>query len=208
MRARWAAALWVVGCRAPEGPAETLRAYLNAVEHHRTEAAYGLTSTDYRARHDRQDFERAMAGSQTGTARFRASSVTLRADARLADGSSLPLVYERGAWRIDRDPLDFYRQAAPDEALRSFVRAVEQRRYDVLQRFVPERYRATYTVEVLRERWEGDGAALLKEQLERVRAHLDDTVEVSGPKARLPLGDRKQARLVRENGLWRVESLE
>ena len=33
-------------------------------------------------------------------------------------------------------------------------------------------------------------------------------MELAGDEARLPVGERKQVKLVREEGLWRVETLE
>ncbi|MCU1280877.1 MAG: hypothetical protein JWM53_4423, partial [bacterium] len=44
-------------------------------------------------------------------------------------------------------------------------------------------------------------------QLVVVKAHLDEALELSGVEARLPVGERKQVKLVREEGLWRVETL-
>jgi len=88
------------------------------------------------------------------------------------------------------------------------VRAVERKRWDVVLRFIPQRYRSTITADSLKERWEGAGAAELKAQLVVVKAHLDEPIELTGDEARLPVGERKQVKLVREEGLWKVETLE
>jgi hypothetical protein len=204
------------GCPPPRapGPAETVRAYADAVAAGRVDAAYGLMSDDYRRAHDRAAFERAL-GDRRGAAmgaRLTGARVELAADVELDGGEKLPLVREAGGWRIARDPLEFYPQRTPDEALRSFARAVEGQRYDVALRFVPARYRGQVTMDALRARWEGERRPELMAQLAAVRDALarGEPFEVSGDgsEARLAVGERKQARLVRENGLWKIDALE
>lgn len=194
------------------GPGATLDAYLSAVQTHRLDQAYALLSSDYRRTHDRAAFERALAGwDPRSAARLKSGRVTLRARVDLPDGGELPLVWEDGAWRMAGDPLDFYPQATPEEALRSFVRAVENRRYDVVLKFVPARYRATVTVEKLRERWEGERRGSLLDDLALARAHLGEPFAwaPSGDEATLSLGaSKKQVRLAREDGAWKVEAVE
>jgi hypothetical protein len=203
----------VIGCtHPPKGPEAALDGYLAALAAGRLDDAWALLGNDYKKGHDRAAFERAVASPDARSAAQRLrraqAKIDLTAELELPDGEKLPLVLEHGEWRFAHDPLDFYPQITPAEALRSFVRAVENHRYEVVERFVPERYRATITVERLRERWEGDKRAELTAQLEAVRAHLGDPLEISGDEARLTVGERKQAKLVRENGAWKIESLE
>jgi hypothetical protein len=54
------------------------------------------------------------------------------------EGETLRLVREGGDWRVATDVVDFYDQSSPRAALRSFVRAMERRRYDVVLRLIPE----------------------------------------------------------------------
>ncbi len=205
-------AIALAGCaaRAPAGPADTLRAFADAVRAHRIDDAYALMSADYKRTHDRDAFARSLGPSvERAAQRLQKGRIELRAEVELSDGERLSLVQEPdGAWRFAHDPLDVYPQRAPDEALRSFVRAVERKRWDVVLRFIPQRFRATITADTLKERWEGTQAAELQAQLAAVRAHLDEPMELSGDEARLPVGERKQVKLVREEGLWRVETLE
>jgi hypothetical protein len=207
VRGLLAFALLVAACHpGPPGPEETLARYLRAVGAGRLDEAYALTSSEYRRAHDRQAFARAIAAMPA--AKLRGARVELRAEAELPDGERLPLVHEAGGWRIARDPLDFYPQSTPEEALRSFLRAVENRRYEVVLRFVPHRYRAAITLDKLRERWEGERRPELLTQLGEVRAHLGEPMEAEGDEARLPIAERKQVKLVREDGVWKVETLE
>jgi hypothetical protein len=195
------------------GPDQALRRYLDAVRAGRYAEAYGLMSAGYRRDHDLAAFEKALGEHkdevEAATARLAAGGATveLHAEAKYGDGEVLPLVVEAGAWRIAADPLDFYPQGTPQEALRSFVRAVERKRYDVVYRFVPVKFKKALGVGELRARWEGDKRAELAEQLAEVRAHLGDPLDVTGDSARLPLGEKRETRLVREEGVWRVEAL-
>ena len=212
MRASWLLVVLIAaGCapHAAPGPADTLRAFADAVRAGRTDAAYALMSDDYKKTHDRDAFAHSLGpADQRAAGRLAKGRIELRAEVELADGERLALVQEPDGWRFSRDPLDVYPQRAPDEALRSFIRAVERKRWDVALRFIPTRFRATITADSLKERWEGEGANELKAQLVVVKAHLDEPMELSGDEARLPVGERKQVKLVREEGLWRVETLE
>jgi hypothetical protein len=217
----------VAGCRPSTGPKDTLDAYLSAVQASNIDQAYALMSGEYRKTHDRAAFARALATvDKNAAARLRKGRVTLEATVDVGDGETLPLVFENGEWRVARDPLDFYPQATPAEALRSFIRAVENHRYDVVLKFVPARYRTTITVDKLRDRWEGERRVELAAQLALARAHLTEPFAYapSGEEATLPLsagplpqdrgaegpvsGAKKQVRLVREDGAWKIESID
>jgi hypothetical protein len=206
--------LLLAACPRPpqQGPEAVLDAYLSALAAGKLDRAYALLSSDYQKTHDRASFERAVAAAeaqkQAERLRKSARKLELEAAVQLPDGESLALVKEDGEWRFRHDPLDFYPQSTPLEALSSFMRAVENRRYEVALRFVPERYRAQLTVDKLRDRWEGERKSELLGQLQAVRTHLGDPLEVNGDTARLTVGEHKQAVLVREGGQWKVETLE
>jgi hypothetical protein len=203
--------LAAAGCtpHAAPGPVDTLHAFADAVRAGRTDDAYALMSADYKKTHDRDTFARSLGpADQRAAGRLAKGRVELRAEVELSDGERLALVQEADGWRFARDPLDLYPQRAPDEALRSFVRAVERKRWEVVLRFIPQRFRATITADSLKQRWEGDGAAEMKAQLDAAKAHFDEPMELAGDEARLPVGERKQVKLIREEGLWRVETLE
>jgi hypothetical protein len=202
--------LVLAGCRSPKGPGDTLDAYLKAVAAGRNSEAYALLSTDYKRGHDQATFERGLSDKERKAAgeKLRGAQVTLKAEVTLPDGDLLPLVLEDGTWRFARDPLDFYPQRAPAEALRSFIRAVEHSRWEVVLRFVPTRSRPGVTADRLRERWAGEKRDEIRAQLDAARAHLSEPFILTGDEARLPLSERKQVKLVREDGVWKLESLE
>lgn len=126
------------------------------------------------------------------------------------------------------DPLDFYPQDTPERALRAFLRALAAERYDVLLRFCPRGVLATLLPEgeptsaetpaqraaqksamvaELKRRFGGDGAARLRSQVEAVSKRLGEPMIREGDLARLPIGDGAEARLLLEEGTWRVERL-
>jgi len=210
MRALLFALCCAAGCHPSPGPDATLSAYLAAVAAGRLDEAYGLLSAEYRHGHDRASFERGLSAQDRKLAadKLHGARVALTAEVALPDGEGLPMVLEDGAWRFARDPLDFYPQRTPTEALRSFLRAVDHKRWEVVLRFVPSRSRAGVTADKLRERWEGERRDEIHAQLETARTHLAEPFEITGDQARLPVGDRKQVKLVREDGVWRLEALE
>lgn len=203
----------LTACRAGDPrPEPVLAAYLGAIAAGRLDDAYALLSSEYKRTHDRAAFERSLtlADRQAASDKLRSARVVPTAEVELPEGDRVPLVLERGEWRFQRDPLDFYPQRTPEESLRSFIRAVENRRYDVCLRFVPLRYRTTLTTDRLRERWEGEKRKEMNDQLAAARARLGEPFELdsTGDTARLTVGERKQARLVREDGVWKVDALE
>jgi hypothetical protein len=118
------------------------------------------------------------------------------------------LVRESGGWRMETPPLEPYGQASPRAALRAFVRAVENRRYDVLVRLAPLRFRSSVTVEKLRDFWEGSTAAQNRAMLGELRLNLGGRIAEDGEEAFMMYGSGRQVHFIREDGLWRIESPE
>lgn len=212
---RWSAllsSLVVVGCAgAATSPNDTLREYTDAAARGDCHTAYSLMSSEYRAETARDDFCEAMRENPT---EFREAIVALRrvsgdpeivARVRYGLGDEISFVMDDGGWRIDSPVLDFYRQTTPREALRSFVRAIERRRYDVILQFVPNEYRERMSADGLRELWEGSKREEIQQMLENLRASLDEPIEETGDRATMQYMDRFTCRFVREDGAWRIE---
>jgi hypothetical protein len=135
-----------------------------------------------------------------------AGPVEVEASIEIATHERIRLVRDPAGWRIGTDVVDDYGQSTPYQALRSFVRAVERRRWDIVLRLIFETNREGVTEETHRERWEGEG----REEIERVaagiRAALEagTPIEIVGGDAVMPWGGRFRAQLVREGGVWRI----
>jgi hypothetical protein len=207
-----AALLAALGCaRRAAGPSDTLAAFGAALERGDVAAAYALTSDDFRARTPLAAFKAEVeeGGAATRDAaralRERKPASAPRAQVEVAPGEVLALVEERGAWRVDGHPFEAWGQRTPRAALRTFVRAIEAHRYDVVLRLVPARQRVAVTADALRLYWEGAGSGERLEGLRQLKAALGAPIAESGDEARMPYGDRAEARLVREDGLWKIE---
>jgi hypothetical protein len=202
----------VMGCSgAAPGPRDTLHSYVDAANRGDCRSTYSMMSEEYRAETTQDDFCAAMRDNPT---EFRETVSVLEqvagepeivARLRYGLGDEISFVMENGQWRIDSPVLDFYRQGTPREALRSFVRAIERQRYDIVLRFVPEEYRERMSAEGLRELWEGEKREEIQQLLENLRASLDEPIEEVGDRATMQYMDRYTCRFVREAGLWRIE---
>lgn len=192
-------------------PQEVLAAYSEAVKAGRFERAYALMSEEYRKEHSKAEFLELMTSKgrqvRDAAARLGARPTRVRVEASLTYGSSeeMKLVREEGGWRIASDPVDFYSQRTPKEALRSFIRAIENRRYDVVMRFVPARWADSMTVDKLREQWEGPKKKEVGKLLQTLKANLNAPINRSGNRATMPYGDKYEVRFLREDGRWKIE---
>jgi hypothetical protein len=197
-----------------EAPSATLGAFGAAMARGDYRAAYALTSDAYRARTSYDAFAAGLAADPAGAKAFgqravaAAPLVAPRVEIPLELGDTVPLVLEHGRWRVDGPAFDPWSQQTPRAALRTLVRAFEGRRYDVVFRLAPRRYRAGLTAEKLRRYWESERRDDLPALLGRLRAALSAPIAESGDEAHLPLGPAHEVRFVREDGLWRVDDLD
>ena len=214
-----ALAVWAIatvnGCFATRaGPSDIVTSYTAALREQRYGDAYSLLSAEARRSLAYDDFEQ-LARTNPDEVRETIRSLDqvdpgapVTARMELPSGDTVQLVLENGQWRLDPSALDFYGQHTPRQALRSFVRALERRRYDVLLRFVPHRLTQGMTVETLRHAWESDDESeQVQAMLRALRSGLDHPIEVVGDRATMQYGlnGRFVAQLVREEGLWKIE---
>ncbi len=175
--------------------------------------AYEFMSARYKKEHSREDFIRMMKESPTEVretaARLGAQNRKVDVSARLVYGDmsdELTLVQESGEWRIATDPLSFYPQDTPGHALRSFLRAIDLRRWDVVLRFVPNEYRKHMSEANVRDEFEGKESREENSTMRRLlKANLDNHIDQQGDSARMPFGDRYEVRFRREDGVWKIE---
>jgi hypothetical protein len=208
-------AMMLAGCPKPGGsvnePEKVLKEYAAALKKGDHDRAYALMSAKFRETHTREDFDRLLrehkievdqAADQLKT---QPKKVMLEARIDYGEGETLKLVKDKGSWHIAQNPVDFYGQRTPAEALRSFVRAIERHRYDVVMRFVPNKWAEVMTVEKLRDQWEGGKKDEVKGLLKNLKANLSAAIHVAGNTATMPYGDRFEVRFIREDGVWKIE---
>lgn len=199
------------GLNAGRTPESAVSAFASAMREGRIDDAYGLMSESYRQRVSleqfRQYFDDYPAEVQQTARALSAQRGRTEQEALVeyGEGENLRLVRERGEWRVATDVVDFYDQSSPRAALRSFVRAMERRRYDVVLSMIPEADREGMTPERMRETWEGEGREEVERLLSNLRASLDNPIEEVGDRATMAYGDRFRVQFVRESGDWRIE---
>jgi hypothetical protein len=173
--------------------------------------AYALTSAEYQKRTPYEAFAAGLGGDVNGAKGFgqrlvaEAPKMPARAEVALDLGETLPLVVENGRWRVDGPGFEMWGQGTPRAALRTFIRALDQHRFDVLLRLVPNRYRGDLTEAKLRQYWEVERREPGRALLTRLRIAATAPIAESGDEAHLPYGSDQEVRFVREDGLWKID---
>ncbi len=209
------ALLALVGCAsARQAPFDVVQSYHDALREGRIAEAYQLLSSEARRVISFEEFDRTSRENPDEvreTVRWLdqvdpSAPVSARLD--LGNGEGVTLIDEGGGWRLDPSVLDFYGQRSPRQAVRSFTRALDRRRWDVLLRFAPRRVADQLTAERLREAWErGSDADDVQRMLAALRQSTERPIELSGERATMTygFGNRFTMQLVREDGVWKVE---
>ncbi len=226
----------LLACRAlSPGPVDAITAYSQALREGRYPDAYALLAASTRRSLSYEDFARAArerpdeVGAVADDLARADRDGPLTAHVDLPGGDRLALLWESGAWRVDPSAFEFYPQRTPREALRSFARAFERSRWDALLRLAPREVATQLRMassqrdadagapprtaeEALRDAWSGPRSERDREVLRRMVEALERgaTIEVSGDHASLTYGAASSyvARLVREDGLWKVERMD
>lgn len=205
----------LLGCASQppvRGPRETLDEYTRALQAGRIQEAYGLLSDQAKKQIPFEAFQRMVKENpeevrDIAKALSRPSGPPLvTATVTAPNGESLLLVYEAGAWRVDGSVIDLYSQASPEAAVRAFIRAFENKRYDVLMRFVPDAKREGLDRAKLKKAWEGEQ----REELERLTQALAAALPTAkferiGERATMSYGAGGTVELLREHGAWKIE---
>ena len=207
----------LVACGGPQAtrPLGAVDAYVRALEVGDYDRAYELMSDHYKKDHPKDEFVRMMRESPRDV---KETAERLKSDKREVDvratyvfgdlHDQMSLVEEDGAWRIDTNPLDYYPQDTPKNALRSFIRAVDNKRWDVLVRFVPKAY--GMTAEQLKTEFEGDRRSEINDLLLKLHGALENAtpIQVEGDEARLQYADRAEIVFKKEDGSWKIDDFQ
>lgn len=208
------ASLAPLGCggRQP-GPVIVLNEYSRSLEKRDYDRAYELMSEDYRAQHSKADFVRMLQENPrevketAGRLRSARGDLEVTAELKFGLGDRMRLVREGGAWKIASNPVDFYSQATPREALRSFLRAYSLKRWDVMLRFVPTNYAERMTAETMREQFQGEHKEDIARMMAMIAANVDEPISDKGTEAQLRYGEF-EVRFKREDGVWKISDLD
>jgi hypothetical protein len=126
-------------------PVETVRAWRSAVEKNDPHAAYALLSPRVRKDLSYAEFERQwkatgderthQAGAMSA-APAQPGDVGAAAEVSLADGKKTRLVREQQLWRLEQPLLTSSRASTPQEAMRLFATALEDRNFFAVMRLL------------------------------------------------------------------------
>jgi hypothetical protein len=207
-------AIALAACGGGKGPSQALDRYGRALKNRDFSAAYDLMSSSFRGKVSREDYIRMMkdnAREVEETAdrlRGKKGSLEVSAEFEYGLGDKMMLVQESGRWRIAANPLGFYDQSTPRNALRSFLRAYHLERWDVMLRFVPNAYRAKMDGAKMKAQFTGPSREQMDTLMNTLEANVDEAIMERGNDARMLYGDRFNVQFVREDGAWKLKDLD
>lgn len=210
--------LATLGCAGGPAPAATpeatVIAFARALNQAHFDEAYALMSEEYRGRVSLDEFKRRLSENPEETLDLSRALGQVRGPAderatlRYGDDEPLDLVLGEGRWYVATNLVDYYDQSTPRAALRSFIRAMERQRYDVVMRLVPDADKEGVTPDGMREAWSGDGREDVERMLHNLRTHVDAPIEVAGNRATMPYAEQLRVQFVLEDGDWKIEDPE
>jgi hypothetical protein len=200
-----------VGSAGPKDPQATIAAYAEALRRRDAPRAYGLLSVEAQKRLPFTRFEAMMRENPEQVAVLAKAlaagpkRMVVTATFASADDESIELTLEEGQWKANLSALDLYSQQDPLATLRSFVRAFDAQRYDVLIRFVPEAEVEGITPDKLKQAWEGPQRDDMSALIDGLKSSLPTAkAEQYGNRATVGYGSSGTVELLEENGLWKV----
>jgi hypothetical protein len=198
--------------RASSNPREVLAAYAHALQEGRVQEAYALLSSEAKNTMPFDAFARMVKENPEEMRAIAAGLVRPSGEAEVTarvttpDGDALLLRFEGGRWHVDRSAIELYSQDTPEAALRAFVRAFHNKRYDVILRFTPDAKREGLDAARLKKAFEGEQREEIDRLTQAVEAALPTaTVEHLGDRATMSYGAGGTIELVREHGVWKIE---
>ena len=196
------------------GPGGTLDRYSRSLKDHDFGSAYELMSSSYRAKVSKEEFVRLMrdnpreVGETADRLSGRRGRVEVSAEFEYGLGDSMNLVQEGGRWRVANNPLGFYDQSTPRAALRSFLRAYRLERWDMMLKFVPNKYRQKMDVAKVKAQFLGATKEDMAELMNTLEANVDEPIIERGTEARMAYGERYEVKFTKEDGAWKLKDLD
>lgn len=211
-----ALSLW--GCAAldyeePTTPEAAVRAFAVALDSKDYERAYKLMSSAYRKRVGYDKFRQQLTENSREVTKMSYELAHIGSSVQSAvvtygSTEKIYLVRDSGRWKIVSDIVAFYDQSTPRAALKSFVRAMERRRYDVMMRLIPSAEKEGITPEKLEQKWLGKGRDELERIVNNLNNHFSNPIERVGKRAIMPYGEHSSVEFVLEGKNWKIESPE
>lgn len=193
-------------------PEKTLKRFARYIKTKEYKRAYVLMSKEYRARYSQKDFIDAIKNNRERTKDYveqleRKTKSEVVATYDFEDRRRIVLALESNDWKIKSDPIDFYVQDTPLNALQSFIRAIENKRVDMVIRFVPKRWVKNMTPDKIKLLWDGARAKDTERMINELKLVVKKNrhIKVREDRAELSYGDGKTIKFIREDHLWKIE---
>jgi len=188
-------------------PAETVRAWRAAVDKNDPHAAYDLLSPRVRkdltyAEFERQwkatGEERSRQAAAMSAAPAEAGDVGAAAEVALEDGKKTRLVREKKFWRLEQPLLTSSRASTPQEAMRLFATALEDRNFFAVMRLLTSTRK--------------DGlSAFLDGFIAGLRSNVGREITINNDRAVIEWKEGAKTwkiTLKKEDGEWRVDDVD
>jgi hypothetical protein len=182
------ATLAVLGCAMP-GPASPAEAYARALDAGRLDAAYALTTTNFRATVSSEEFHARYPDAATRSARARAVREGLAELARAA-----PELY--GAEATER----------PEAVILRFASAIHASDFEEAWRCLGADLQKRYTVDSLSRDFRAEPGA--NSRLSRALLAAEGTPTRDGDTLRFPVAGGGAVTVLHQSDGWRLEALE
>lgn len=203
-----------VGCGGNKGPAQTLDRYGRALKKRDYGTAYELMSSSFRGKVSREDYVRMMRDNPREVDETadrlggKKGNLEVTAEFEYGLGDRMLLVQEGGSWRVAANPLGFYDQTTPRNALRSFLRAYHLERWEVMLRFVPNAYREKMTPDLMKAQFTGPSKEQMETLVRTLEANVDEPIIERGNDAKMSYGDHFKVEFTKEDGAWKLKDLD
>jgi len=197
-----------------QGPKTALDKYSEALNRRDYETAYKMMSDSFRSKHSKEEFVRMMKQNKNEVDQTAArlkrppGDIEVSAEFNYGFGDNMRLIRESGEWRIASNPMAFYSQATPREAIRSFVRAYNLERWDIMLRFVPRKYAERMDEKKMKSQFRGPHKERIAAMMNVIQANLDEPITEKGKTARMPYGESFEVKFVLEDGKWKIQDLD
>ncbi len=206
------------GCfgRGASSPKATLRAYGDAIAEGRADEAYAMLSDDAKRSITPEAFRKLVKDNRKEALELGRSLAKDSGDpyvtavVPLKNGDAVTMVYEDGKWRVEGQALDFYSQATPRQAIVGFIRAWDNKRFDVLLRYTPDAHKEGLTADRLASAWAPgkEEHTQLQNKVETIKQGLTTAqIEETGDRATMAVGSSMTVMFVREKGAWKIEDI-
>jgi hypothetical protein len=193
----------------PSTADKVVRDYARALSEGDNRAAYELMSPEYRARVSFATWQKNVADNpqEVSEASRRLGRVRGPADLAALQHSAhepVQLTQAAGQWYLASEPIEFYDQATPRAALRSFIAAFSRKRYDIILRLMPEADKEGVTSETLTQHFGHGARDDIARMLSQLSPHVDAPIEEHAEHATMPYAEHRRVQFVLEQGRWRI----